>query len=345
MKRIPIDPEEIIFDWTDKDFAYAIKGFVDALNGSGTYSLTSEKYSVFTLIKKRLDKPFEDLLVKYQMEKELGFCKPSLFKNPVLDQKLCTKGMEDLSHSEKIKYALKTWDHELEGLIKLHFSSPPEFTESLDSLRSIAILLPSLLIMEAEKKYNKRDGAMGSGNLYCFLCWRPVVNQSRCCAVHDRSTKEGKAKYKQDYKRLKDFNHELRHYKNSNKTRYVLPPKWFADEARKLGFGIGRQEIRKLVFFLVQSKLNTLIKKETLKLRNQGLGYTAIAEKRNVSKQSVSKTIKSIDEEIDFIVHSAAIDSYAIYGDTLKRQTFISPRNAKKYETLVLNLDSTNVLV
>ena len=142
---------------------------------------------MFTLIKKRLDKPFEDLLVKYQMEKELGFCKPSLFKNPVLNQSLCTEEIVDLSHSEKIEYALKTWDRELQRLIRLHSSRPLEFTASLDTLRSIAMLLSELLIVDVKKKYNKNDGVIGSGNLYCFLCWRPVMNQSRCCSVHDLS--------------------------------------------------------------------------------------------------------------------------------------------------------------
>ena len=78
-------------------------------------------------------------------------------------------------------------------------------------------LLPGLLSGQAEKKYTRYHGIMGSGDDYCYLCWRPVQGETRYCSEHDKSTEKGCKKYNQDRKYLKQFN--MNYFTGNNLTK------------------------------------------------------------------------------------------------------------------------------
>ena len=344
MRTRSINAKNVIIDYGDTDFTKAIESFIDVLNESLSHGLSSDKYSVFSLMKDHLDKPFEKLLGKYGMEKELGFCKPSLYKTPAPNSSFSAKRFESWSISGRIKYALITWERELYDLIHLYFESTSQrFINSLESLRAMVKLLPGLLSGQAEKKYTRYHGIMGSGDDYCYLCWRPVQGETRYCSEHDKSTEKGCKKYNQDRKYLKQFNYELLHWKQPDKTRLPISPEWFLYEAEKLGFGLSVEEIRKVIYFAVRSNLHLKVRRETLKLHLEGFNNQLIAEERGVSKQSVSKTMKAIDEQINNIIHSAEIDHSTEHCDTLVRRKIISARDGKEYETLAKKDDNPKI--
>ena len=168
--------------------------------------------------------------------------------------------------------------------------------------------------------------------------WTRLLGAGQFCYEHDRikNPENGEKNYIRDFYWLKRFESELSNLANPELSNFYPSPKWYIDEARRVGFAMGLPEIRKLIYFLVRSRLDTEKRKSVYKMREQGLSISEISSRTGVSRQAVHKSLSIIDTKMDEIIHCASINEPIDCSGLFEPYSFISSRNGQTYKSLRL---------
>jgi DNA-binding NarL/FixJ family response regulator len=330
MNKFKISPEEVIFDGCDEGFAKAIEEFIVELNQVPSYSLLSKRYSIFSLMRKHLDYPFNELEQRCVAQDTHGVLTPSKLKYPRFLSKDQQSRYSGLTPHRKICFSLECWDEYIRCVIKKTSDQNDEYIAALDSLRVIVQSLPTWCL-NARESINRDNLPSASKartkkhiqpkSRYCVLCWRALnhvvenidehvyssVNsiQTKYCFTHDRTRniENGLRNYMRDRHYLKSFNREYASLTKTGVSRFHPEPSWYISQAREKGVAVGITEIRKIIYFLVRSGLDTSRRKEILSMNQKGQSIADIARQLGITRQAVHKTIKQIDSKMTEVIN------------------------------------------
>ena len=329
MRKRPISVDEVIFDGCDLEFAGAIERFIRELNASPSYSLLSKRYSVFSVMKKHLDASFADLESRYDFNMFRGVIVPSAFKSTKRLGRNQSLNDAELTAYRKVCVSLESWALFIGELIKGDLDQRKPFIAALDSLKMIAQLL-AMWCGEARESISRDklpgDKARTKKHIqpklgHCLLCWQPLnhtsggvseqtygsINQTQTkyCFSHDRTrnTEDGWRNYVRDRRYDAAFKRELASLTKREASNYHPNANWYIGQARERGVDVGVTEIRKIIYFLIRSGLDTPRRKEIYALNEKGYSIVDISRQLGITRQAVHKTIKQIDLRMSKIIN------------------------------------------
>lgn len=349
------------FDGCNPMFSAAVEQFSKKIMAisSASLSLTSRRYSIWTLVRQCLDDGLDDLIRTYpgKWSKELlinfrfsaiGRTQPGKCVHESKWRAAELVGnyvdLNDLivvapRHNRKIPFTavecqlknIWAWDQNIRFSIhsasQNAVNSPTdlralrEFCATLDTARAIiefvASFRPNRGRDPLDNAYLIADSiSRPQGTTYCKLCWRETSRSealkgeftgygssnrrrsSRYCQVHDPS--ENPSDYRNDLRYQRAFEHELLALRGLQKSKYPFK----IDLANNLPI----QDIRKAAYELVHSGLpnSRLDSNNRNKLREKiyemhlaGKKQTEIAKHLKLHRQSVSRTLKGIQRELE----------------------------------------------
>ncbi len=329
MERREILLDEVVADECDKAFRNAIEVFIAKFNEKPSYSFLSRRYSVFSLMKHHLDDAFSELEEGLGVSMYKGVLTPSKLKYPRYlseSQQSCYLG---LTPHRRVSYSLNYWEGFIGNVIKDDFEQNPAYMGALESLRMLvqAIVLwcgdgrESLNMDRQPSKSRARTKKhIQPKNRHCALCWRPLnytsgdidesrygtVNkiQTKYCYHHDRTGNFHN--YVRDRRYIKSFDREYASLTKREASNYHPNASWYVNSAREKGHAVGVTEIRKIIYFLIRSGLDTPRRKEVYAMHEDGNSLSEISRRLGVTRQAVHKTIKQIDLKMAEVINCVA---------------------------------------
>jgi len=329
MRRRKILLDEIVFDGCDKRFEKAIEVFIEKLNETPSYTLLSRRYSVFSLMRRHLDVAFTELEERYEVSMYKGVLTPSKLKYP----RFLSEGQQNyyigLTPHRRITFSLNYWAEFIGNVIKNGFERNSAYIAALDSLKMLVQTLvlwcsdgrESLNLERVPSKSKARTKKhIQPKNRHCALCWRPLnytsgdidesrygtVNkiQTKYCYHHDRTGNFHN--YVRDRRYIKSFDREYASLTKREDSNYHPNASWYISTAREKGYAVGVTEIRKIIYFLIRSGLDTPRRKEVYAMHEDGNSLSEISRRLGVTRQAVHKTIKQIDLKMAEVINCVA---------------------------------------
>ena len=299
-----------------------------------SHTITSRRYSIWSAIRDEVDAPFRAQVVSFTSHWDarlLARFKPSeAWRAPPAENLRLARSMdeagtvldlsmdESLSKAEAVLLSTDQWAECLRLAIRSsehdQSTAAARFRATLDSIRMLMTDLrarrPSHGSTEDEGVV--RDSASRSDqHTYCELCWRVSLRTAalkcgqqaararrlspRFCSFHD--PRDPNSRYRADLRYKPSFKRELDALLKVCESSYSItfgpPPS--ADE----------QEVRKTAYDLVHSRLRALnssmpgFREHIAELALQKLTQAEIARKLGVTRQAVSKAIKSLERVLD----------------------------------------------
>lgn len=296
--------------------------FKDAIIPSHT--TTSRRYSVWSLVRKHLDHPFISIIDSYkgQWEKELltGYL-PSTSNKVSIKLSNC-KGDYTVTNSiefwrHRLKSAIRSTDDfynkfgEDNSLPLNYFFSHSDqsnnskitdtnseqnaFNNTLDCFilfhDFLLLLKPGQILHPDFGRILNKESSSHMDSQYCELCWRksgkfyqlPLVSR-RFCDTHNPS--DPGSKYRHDHRYKVAFQYELDAYHGKCKSNYPVMLR-----VNKKHYD---DEVRKFIYYLVRSKLNTPAREKFIGLRVKGFTPREIANQLGISIRAANKTERDI---------------------------------------------------
>lgn len=299
------------------DLAAGIASFAESLTSS--HSLTSRRFSVWTLLKDHVDKPFATLELASIERRLLAGFKPSqawkepgeiakseLARNPAVAHfaLLPTNARSPVTRALQ---SMERWIHCLR--LAVHACHERGTDASPTAATTASALDLTREVIDALKRLGPRQQRIGhersrekGSSEFCELCWRLSAmaeahqkgndsddyRSTRFCVVHD--PRAPKSRYRTDLRYKAAFQHELEAVTNFADSAYAfeLPGLPHPDEAM----------LRRLAYDRVHSGIRSPAAKNTLSLKERvwilhqtGLNQASIARSLGISRQAVSKTM------------------------------------------------------
>ncbi len=305
-----------------------------------SHTITSRRYSIWSAIRDDVDAPFRAQVANFTRPWDarlLARFKPSeAWRAPPGENLRVARSMdeagtvlvrsidESLSKAEVVLLSMEQWAECLRLAIRSsehdQSTAAAHFRATLDSVRMLMTDLrarrPSHGSTEDEGVV--RDSASRSDqHTYCELCWRVSLRTAalecgqqaararrlsrRFCSFHD--PRDPSSRYRVDLRYKASFENELDALLQIGESAYsvTFAPPLSADE----------QEVRKTAYDLVHSRLRAVnsstpgFRERIADLTLQKLTQAEIARKLGVTRQAVSKAIKSLER----VFHARYIDA------------------------------------
>lgn len=299
-----------------------------ALKISPSHSITSRRFSVWSLVRQHVDRPFDSAIAplrRHSWGALVGNLVPSLaWQPPSLDVlALATtfreaalpriKGSpEPASRAESVASAVKQWDEciRLAGRKARITKGQSHLIPTLDAMRH---LFAALLVLRPRVErdvygISVRDSLTRPDQYtLCELCWRESLRcaalnageskirarrlTNRFCKHHD--PRDPRSQYRADLRYRDAFRHELDALLGVGRSAFQLP---FHSPA-----GADFQEVRKTAYDLVHARLRPLssshpgIRERVATLLISGLNQSEVARLLGISRQAVFKAKKSLE--------------------------------------------------
>ena len=313
----------------DPELATAIARLAREISSS--HSITSRRFSVWSLVRRHVDQPFADAIAALERHSWSALVRefvPSLaWQSPreemlVLAAEVAEASLPRLkgspaynSRAESIVSAVTQWDECLR-LVGRQARQKEGFGHLIPTLDAMRLLLARLSIL---RPHVERDvyGVSVRDDLtrrdqynFCELCWRQSLRSAalsegrgavrsrylsnRFCKHHD--PRDPRSQYRADVRYKQAFNQELDALTNLGPSAYS-----FSFHTPR---GADEQEIRKSAYDLVHSRIRTLNSREpgarerVATLLISGLTQAEIARQLGISRQAVSKAIRSLERLI-----------------------------------------------
>lgn len=320
-----------------------------------SHTITSRRYSVWSAIRDDVDAPFRAQVANYTRHWDarlLARFKPSeAWRAPPGDNLRVARSMdeagtvllrstdESLSKAEAVLLSMDQWAECLRLAIRSsehdQSTAAARFRATLDSVRMLMTDLRARRPSHGSTKDQGvvRDSASRSDqHTYCELCWRVSLRTAalqcgqqvararrlspRFCSFHD--PRDPRSRYRVDLRYRAAFEKELDALLQIEDSGYAIAfsPPQSADE----------QEIRKTAYDLVHARLRSLnssspgLRERIAALRLQGHTQAEISRKLGISRQAVSKAIKSLERllqarHLDAELSPRTGESLALSGD------------------------------
>ena len=319
----------------DPDTASAVAQAWAGLTSSHT--ITSRRYSVWSLLRRHVDAPFSQFLLTYQGvwdSRHLAGFAPSLgwkaptdavrahaTRDPAASSILRRSLRENSSRADEFVLAIEQWCEclRLSARSAEATQEPQQLLATLDTVRGL---------LTALRRFRPEYGVTDDGEMLadavsrdaqytlCELCWRESLRtkalrnaskpsarklSSRFCRIHD--PRDAKSRYRTDLRYRSAFVKELDALLGLQESSYLLgfqPPR-SADE----------QEIRKTAYDLVHARLRPLgssrpgQRERIAELTREGLSQAEISRRLGVSRQAVSKGVQSLKQ----LMHARLLDA------------------------------------
>ncbi len=315
-----------------------IESFNKALTDS--YSLTCRRYSIFTLLRKYVDRPVEIVLSEYFKEKERE--ELSGFVPSKCGRRVKTKYKNEIDHTRPahsyVESNVAYWENQIRLFLTrnnnqlMAIRSQENVKNLLSTLNALFHLLSTLGAFHSKsfKSYFEANGdftirrkktvkskyPFPSG--YCDLCWRELernypkdskklnvanYRSYKYCTYHNPSNPKTRNQYEKDLRYKIFFHHELMYINQPNNSNYIFPPKYYLD----LDY-LDYPEHRKAAYDIVHSGLHHKGRKRVQRLMLVGKTNTEIARELGISNPAVSKTVKFIKNKINELRRTVYID-------------------------------------
>lgn len=358
----------------DTGVANGLEAFASALTASHT--LTSRRYSIWSLLRRHLDQPFAEAITSYKglwgTELLKGFTPSTAWRFPCADTlarlaahpkaRRITLPAAPLSKVERVIAALECWEecvrisihlmdphdhddgltgskapglsdfafhlarHEDEAAAATH-SEQSRFRATLDTVRE---MLRNLRAFRPRYGGNQLHGRLSDevtrrpGASYCELCWRetmrskalrqttPTLSQlrlsNRFCEIHNPS--DPRSRYRCDHRYKEAFQRELMALHgmaaSAHQFRFHPPPHADAQEIRKTAYDLVHSGLRPAE---THSNRRSGLRERVWALKRLGMHQAAIGRQLGISRQAVSKALKSLQ----FLVHAREKDAELSY--------------------------------
>ena len=363
--------------------------FIEGLNSfkeelTASHSLTSRRYSIWSLVHKHLDQPFlaalegytgawERRLVGGCLLSEMGCRRPawrvkySVVQSPgeafdearfeLLSTKQRGGRPKGVLLADWQLANLRKWDSNLRFAIRMAQDASDDpfgveclhFTGTLDTVRLLLVWLS--YCRPARSVHPDYDGRLADAKArrhstsYCELCWRQTLRSSafaclrterfagesdsewearldlelmakrlptaswrrwsnRFCRQHD--PRDPGSRYRADLPYKEAFRHEVEALMGRRRSNYVL--------RFPLPRGADQQEVRKAAYDLVHSRLRPLgatepgVREKVVLMAREGLSQAEMVRRLGVSRQTVSKAMKSFSRLMSVRSSEAYID-------------------------------------
>lgn len=307
---------------------------------SPSHSITSRRFSVWSLVRRHIDQPFGKAIASLKHRAWgglVGEFVPSLAWQPPNLQviELATTfrevalpringSPEYTSRAESVVSAITQWDEclRLVGRRARISKGLSHLVPALDAMRLLLARLMRLRPRVERDVYgiSVRDSLTRPDQYtFCELCWRESLRcaalnagesklrarrlTDRFCRHHD--PRDPRSQYRVDIRYKEAFRQELDALLNVEQSRFS-----FSFHAPR---GADFQELRKTAYDLVHARLRTLSSKEpgfreqVATLLISGLNQSEVARRLGVSRQAVSKAKKSLEGMLKARQHDAEI--------------------------------------
>ncbi|HET8554385.1 MAG TPA: helix-turn-helix transcriptional regulator [Rhodanobacteraceae bacterium] len=339
-----------------------------ASHGACSYTITSRRYSVWTLVRTYLDVPFAKFLNGYgeaATGSKLGrFRLSEIHKTdpaPIAANHRLPVRESDFQR----RYALKRrriteWRKFFKALVRQSqvmaanagVKGYDEFDKTLDFIQA-SLLFVIHEMVPSRQRPSPTDELRGSSTwnrhtrrtqTYCELCWRPTEytlhqelspgavsgenKNKRFCCEHDPS--DPRSKYRVDHRYRQAFHNEFKHLRRICTSEYAV--------RFTLPTMTTITAMRKAAYDLVHAGLHSpnanrkhrySLKERVYVLREQGMSQADAARKLGVSRQAVSKAWQQLHEIIARHEAAMAADS--------QREEFLPETSVAKLLTAMVD--------
>lgn len=297
-----------------------------------SYTITSRRYSIWTLVQRYLDAPFnrfmhrhgglahEGMLDRFRLSEIHKVDPPPIAANHCLP----IREPEFQRRYALKQYRISEWQKCFKTLVRQSQASTnkanakrvDEFEKTLDFVQADLLSVIQGLI-PGRQRPNHTD-ELGNWNqhtrraqTYCELCWRPTeytlhqesfpgdtsgdYKNKRFCHEHDPGNP--RSKYRVDHRYKRAFRNELMHLQQLTASEYAVP--FTLPAVTTLA------AMRKAAYDLVHAGLHSpdenrarrhSLKEKVYAMKEQGLSQADIARELGVSRQAVSKAWKQVNE-------------------------------------------------
>lgn len=294
------------------------------------YTITSRRYSIWTLVRRYLDDPFNELIHEHadpthwsQLKRfklsEIHKVDPEpLFAN-------CYLPIHDPDYGSKTEskcQRLLEWQKFFEGAIKSSQAVVPRpaasitFERTLDFVQADLLLMISRLTPRPQRPHHADDlGSRGEHTRrvqeFCELCWRPTEYVSRkeshprdpsadhknkrFCSKHHPSNSPTLYRTDHRYKRAfeNEFWHQMRLAPSEYAIDFPLPTETTIAARRKAAYDLVHAGLHPPDD---DRKRRYSLKEEVYVLKQEGMSQSDIARRLGISRQAVSKAWKRVQE-------------------------------------------------
>ncbi len=327
MRRLP--SPSVAHTGSPAELAVGLAAFWDSISSS--HSLTSRRHSLWTLIRKHIDLPFQKAMASIPpgpLHVLVEGMRPSLmWRSPsqriLVIARSCEEAScsylkdisEGLSAADQRIAALMQWDEcaRIAARFAPDCQGQSAYVASLDTMRSLIAKLrhfrPQREI-DAAGTAHKDFRTRADQDSFCELCWRLSMRtvallrgthtisaqrrSGRFCSVHDPSNP--KSQYRRDLRYRTAFRKEVDALSKMDSTAFLVSP--------VLHVGADFADMRRAAYNLVHARLRASnsgspgLRERVAHLLSQGTSQSEVARQLGVSRQAVSQANQSLKKTI-----------------------------------------------